>query len=62
MNAALYLSCEELLNIAKALKAVRVAREQLTPLTTANDGDFQFERIKFRARTCKSYELAAYYA
>ena len=30
MNAALYLSCEELLNIAKALKAVRVAREQLT--------------------------------
>ena len=26
MNAALYLSCEELLNIAKALKAVRCAR------------------------------------
>lgn len=29
MNAALFLSCEELLNIGKCLKAVRVAREQL---------------------------------
>ena len=45
MNAALYLSCEELLNIAKALKAVRVAREQLTPLTAANDGDNSTDEI-----------------
>ena len=45
MNAALYLSCEELLNIAKALKAVRVAREQLTSLTAANDGDNSTDEI-----------------
>ncbi len=29
VNAALYLSCEELLNVAKALKAIRICREQL---------------------------------
>ncbi|MCH5278569.1 MAG: endonuclease MutS2 [Christensenellaceae bacterium] len=39
MNAALFLSCEELLNIGKCLKAVRIAREQLTPLTAKDDDD-----------------------
>lgn len=29
LNAALYLNCEELLNVAKALKAIRICREQL---------------------------------
>ena len=31
MNAVLFLNCEELLNIGKCLKAIRVAREQLVP-------------------------------
>lgn len=39
MNAALFLSCEELLNIGKCLKAIRIAREQLTPLTAKDDDD-----------------------
>lgn len=39
MNAALFLSCEELLNIGKCLKAVRIAREQLTPLTAKDNDD-----------------------
>lgn len=36
-NAALFLSCEELLNIGKCLRAIRRAREFLTPLTTEED-------------------------
>lgn len=31
LNAVLFLNCEELLNIGKCLKAIRVAREQLVP-------------------------------
>ena len=31
MNAVLFLNCEELLNIGKCLKAIRIAREQLVP-------------------------------
>ncbi len=31
MNAVLFLNCEELLNIGKCLRAIRVAREQLVP-------------------------------
>lgn len=36
MNAVLFLNCEELLNIGKCLKAIRVAREQLAPDTDSN--------------------------
>lgn len=38
MNAVLFLNCEELLNIGKCLKAVRVAREQLVP-SSMESGD-----------------------
>lgn len=31
LNAVLFLNCEELLNIGKCLKAIRIAREQLVP-------------------------------
>ena len=37
MNAVLFLNCEELLNIGKCLKAIRVTREQLTPMNDADD-------------------------
>lgn len=37
LNAALFLSCEELLNIGKCLKAVRICREQLASLTDPED-------------------------
>ena len=33
LNAALYLNCEELLNIGKCLKAIRVCREQLAAVS-----------------------------
>lgn len=38
MNAALFLNCEELLNIGKCLKAVRVAREQLVTAAAIEEG------------------------
>ena len=37
MNAVLFLNCEELLNIGKCLKAIRVAREQLVPQSMEKD-------------------------
>lgn len=37
MNAVLFLNCEELLNIGKCLKAIRVAREQLVPQSMESD-------------------------
>lgn len=37
MNAALFLDCEELLNIGKCLKAIRVCRESLASATKPDD-------------------------
>ena len=37
LNAALYLNCEELLNIGKCLKAIRVCREQLAAVSESDD-------------------------
>ena len=37
LNAVLFLNCEELLNIGKCLKAIRVAREQLVPRSMEDD-------------------------
>ncbi len=38
LNAALFLNCEELLNIGKCLKAIRICREQLASLTLEPEG------------------------
>lgn len=39
MNAVLFLSCGELLNIGKCLKAIRTVREQLSHLTVTGDDE-----------------------
>ena len=36
LNAVLFLNCEELLNIGKCLRAIRIAREQLVPSSMEN--------------------------